>query len=144
MGGPISVQLNVGRVAETNASATLTNIDVHERRPKATVLSLANNHEWLFLVKKCLCNSYIIFIIIVAFILIYIYYCQVYTAQIMKLDVIFFRYGGKYLPTHYWAAFCLRPASCDVSGYELPATYSNIFTTFITECTLPILHCNSF
>ena len=46
-----------------------------------------------------------IFIIIVAFILINIYYCQVYIAQIMKLDVIFFRFGGKYLPSHYRAAF---------------------------------------
>ena len=27
----------MGRVAETNASATLTNIDVHERIPNATV-----------------------------------------------------------------------------------------------------------
>ena len=34
-----------------------------------------------------------IFIIIVAFILINIYYCQVYIAQIMKLDVIFFVMG---------------------------------------------------
>ena len=50
--------------------------------------------------KKCLCNSYIIFMIIVAIFLINIYYCQVYIAQIMKLDVIILCYGGRYLPSN--------------------------------------------
>ena len=60
-----------------------------------------------------------IFIIIVVFILIDIYYCQVYIAQIMKLDVIFFCYGGKYLPSHYTAAFVLATPPSDVTTLAL-------------------------
>ena len=59
--------------------------------------------------KKCLCNSYIIFIIIVAIILINKYYGQVYIAQIMKLDVNFHCYLGKKLPTQLINRICPRP-----------------------------------
>ena len=59
--------------------------------------------------KTQLLQFFNICIIIYAFILINIYYFQVYIAQIMKLDVIILCYGGRYLPSNYRGKFVYAP-----------------------------------